>query len=527
MRYLLALALASTLGCTSGSTRGTCDERALDDALTHFEADPGADGAALELLDAMSSACPSYPFVLFRELDDYVRGDDDRVFLQPSPLYQFARRSICEDVDGWSAAFDLPGDERAPAVYQACGFERFGLLEPGEPFLFEDFIAMVTQHWMVDHGVDPGLAQRFNRSLMLATAPEPLSRRRCHAEPDSMACDTLLRAHGGRLPRSNVIGSTKSRTVFVTPSWLAVDGRDGIIDRQNFTDPPSPGPSTDEDESSGLRIVADARTPWSQMIELLQSARQRGFIELSLVVVNGDDIADLQIDVPVVWSGGQAPERPPVAFVVETDGVRVPDGSVVGLERLEDHTRALLSEAREPVEVVVRAGPAIELQAVVTVLDAIRGDDCWLQDRKNETCLVRVPTVDLDPPKPRRPGDWSRLQLRVDKISTEGWSPRDAPTTPKRVTAKVERALEPLRTCLLESELAREYVPEVVVLIFGRDHDDQLAVFVWASGPEWHNGRTWLPTECLARTLDLPQLDTRRMRQTAFVDITLAVELPE
>ncbi|MFO7563186.1 MAG: hypothetical protein R6X02_11125 [Enhygromyxa sp.] len=68
MRRLPVLALA-LLSCTASGPRSACDERALDHALTRFEADPAGDNAPRELLDAMASACPAFPDTLLRALE--------------------------------------------------------------------------------------------------------------------------------------------------------------------------------------------------------------------------------------------------------------------------------------------------------------------------------------------------------------------------------------------------------------------------------------------------------------------------
>jgi biopolymer transport protein ExbD len=539
MRWISVLVFAAAM--PSCKPRSACDERALGDAITSFETNPGADDAPLELVNAMSSACPDFPEALFQALGyTHVESDPDELYkVILGKRYKSARRTACTDPNTWSGRVaDLPADQRAQAAYELCDFQRLGLLEVGEPFLLDDMPAMLAQHWMLEHHVDPALGRRFNRGLMFVTADERLSRRRCHARPDSLACQTLMRVHGSRLPASSVwLEVDHGPSLFVTPTWRAVGSAHGIEDASATHDlhlsrlQPTSGPA------DGLLLFADRQTPWGELIELMRIADARGYRSFSLVTERDDRNARLLLTPPAVWSADQHDvddfERLahfPV-FVIEANAVRLPnDGgrvSLTELGRLEDIARAMLDKARY-ISFIVRAGPDVELQTVVTVLDALRGHDCTLRAdvisgevEPDFDCLAGLPIVDLDPPTQRRPGDWSRLRLSAPVQDAKAWDDRSGPLTGDQLQARVEQVLEPIRACLVASDHARIFMPERIALVFGIDALDQLGVGVLGPTSEW------LPIHCIAAALDVPVITrSSRLVHTAFAEIEVPIEIP-
>lgn len=522
MRWAALLAvMAMQLGCTP---RSSCDERALDGALSRFEADPGAEDAPRELVNAMSSACPAFPEELFFALGHtYVDPDDDELLrVLEDERYKQARRVACGGPQ-WGAAADLPGDERPKAVYELCNFERLGVLDVGEPFLYDDFPGMLSQHWMLDHHVDPALARRFNRSLMIATAPEPLSRRRCHAHPSSFSCETFMRHHGAglpTLPQQLGFEEEPSASLFDTPTWIAVGDSIAITDTTTIR---SAGghlqASSSEADIDHLMLYVDRNSSWAKVLELMRLGHRSGYHTFSLMIAGVEAVDRLKLVPPASWNDDEKNEDQreeqaglPV-FVIEDPGVLLPR---TGLGPLDGSAQRLLAETPHE-SLVVRAGADVGVQRVVSALDIIRGSKCRLEI---DDCIAWTPIVDLDPPTRRRAGDWSKL--RFGPLEAEAWPNRTGPVTLDQLQARVEQASEPLRACLVASEPASIYMPEKMLLSFGLDDLDELAVLV--SGP-WSDT---LPSECIAFALDLPSLaSSARIIDKIFASVELPIEVPE
>jgi biopolymer transport protein ExbD len=536
MRWMSLLVFATTL--SSCKARSVCDERALDDAIIRFELDPGADDASLELINATSRACPDFPGTLFDALghtyvpdDHYERRGSS---LQPDPMHQWARRMACADPDRWSEVVSaLPSDQRAQATYTICEFERLGLLEADEQFVFEDFPAVVTQVWMVNHDVDPALARRFNRGLMVATASEPLSRGRCHAHPDEFACQKLMRSHGGELPASSAtfsiqLGLDRSTLLFVTPTWRAVGDQHEIADVSTLDDMHARLEEESRDAAEHeLLLFADRQTSWADVIELMRLAHEHDYGAFSLVTAGYDLNNRLLLSLPATWSTNEhvveRAARYPV-LVIEADAVRLPNGdtiSLTDLARLADVARGLLGNAQD-MSIVVRARADVQLQTMVSVLEAVRGRECSLDVNlePNKGCVAWLPEVDLDPPMQRRPGDWSQLRLSMPE-KPKAWPQRKGPATLKQLHARIEQALEPMRACLIASEDARTYMPDRMILLFGLDDRQQLGLYLW--GP--YSGQ--MPSDCIAKALDMPMGSPGRASATTFADAVVLIEVPD
>jgi biopolymer transport protein ExbD len=483
----------------------------------------------------MSSACPDFPGPLFHALGyTYVEHNpDERLRATQDEQYQSAYRTACADPDARIAAVEaLHGDQRTQATHDICDFQRFGLLESGEPFYYEDIPAVLAQHWMLEHRVDPVHGRRFNRGLMLATADERLSRRRCHARPDSLACQTLMRAHGSGLPVSSAqLDVAHGTSVFMTPTWRAVGNPNGIVDASTLADSSTLLMPRDRGGVDDVLLYADRRTPWSQVLELMRSAHAHNYHILSMVTAGVDDNARLQVAPPALWSAEgksvaelQRAARFPV-LVIEDDAVRLPDGGMVSLaevEQLRGIARGLLGDA-EDMPIVVRARADVELQTVVTVLEALPERECTLDGvlEPGEGCFALLPRIDLDPPTQRRPGDWSQLRLTKPQMS-KAWHRQPGPATLDDLKSRIEQALEPIRACLIASDDARVYMPERMIIAFGLDARDQLGLHLF--GPL----REWLPRDCIAQALDMPVISSPAdASATMFVDAEMYIELPD
>lgn len=549
-----ATSLALVVGlsaCTRGGSgfEKACDEAALERAVVAFEADPGATTATRELLDALLHACPTVHrgFLLDLELSYLGGRAEQKLMLLRDHDYLDERKKACADPLAWAERIpELPPEQRKQAMFEICRFDRYALLEPGEPFLDDDLAAFLTHDWLLRHGVDTTLARRFTRGLMFVSADASLSLRRCVLDNGSPACATLIREHGAGLPASQadlLVAPFESVTpVFLTATTtivaeqpLAPEGSIGELLAATLAKSARP---------DQLLMIADRHTPWARLIELMRAAHDKGYTEYALMVEHGDDIARLPLAPPAMWSidwaevrnsyGGLQHDEPPLVFVIDDQRIRLPHGAGqvthAELDRIEPLVQGLTRGADGRSHAIVRAAATVELQAVVEVIDALRGSDCSLSrlyamepdGEATHACALWQVSVDLEPATTRQPGNWSALRVSLAAPRPELWGKRKGPASERQLRTRVEQALERVRVCLVESDTARVVMQDRFSFTFATTKDGQLGARVF--GPYSEH----LPEACLVGALDLPLVDDgTQLLSTAFADVGVIIEVPD
>jgi hypothetical protein len=546
--------VAGLSACTrSAGFEHACDDTVLERVVSDFEADPDTDAATRALLDGLLQACPTVHRGILLDLElSYVGGEPEQeLALLGDQDYLDERERACANPHAWAARIpELPPAQVGPAMFDICRFERFALLEPGEPFLGDDLAGFVAADWLLRHGVDTTLTRRFARGLMFVSADDSLSLRRCLADNGSQACATLIRKHGAGLPVSQadwpILPRDQVTPVFLTATTttvaelpLAHDGSIGALLAANLT---RSAATDDVMRPDQLLVIADRHTPWARLIELMRAAHDNGYTEHALMVEHGDAIAQLPLATPAVWSidgvgtpggyGGLDGAGAPV-FVIDEQSVHLPDGAGrvarADVARLEPFARRLAAGTNGRSLAIVRAAPTVELRTVVEVIDALRGLDCSLSRRSEEEpdpavlqrCALWQVIVDLDPPTARRAGDWSGLRVSLAAPTPEQWGKRKGPMSERQLRTRVERALERIRVCLVESDEARTIKQDRFSFTFATGEDGQLGARVF--GPFSDH----LPEPCLVGALDLPLVGNgMQLVNTAFADVGVTIDVP-
>lgn len=174
-------------------------------------------------------------------------------------------------------------------------------------------------------------------------------------------------------------------------------------------------------------VLADRATPFATLADTLYTAARAGFDDFDLVVRDGPQLRGQPLAVPRRWfpdDGVIRDERPlQLVFVVRADGV---EASIAG-QSVRTFPRAAscdpwpaschdlpalaafaaATKKLYPMEVVAtfRVEGEVSLQAVVALVDAVRGEGCRLSgalagEALPSACLFWQAVVDREPPLP-------------------------------------------------------------------------------------------------------------------------------
>lgn len=506
LRALPLLGLIS-LGCRGGAVRG-CDEQQLTqakDALAQGEIDEH------DAVDRLSQACPNMPPTLIDRLRAYTLGlpsaDLHGVRLGEGWRFTRLRGRTCADLERWGhMSQELEPATREAAMFEVCELERYGLLETGEVFIFEDLPGFFLTEYLRGVRVDEDVARGFARELMTAAQHGERARRRCRINSSSAACLEVARAEGLTLPRSRCTSSLGEATPMVLtleavalgdgPVLSLEAGRfaardlDGSIVTPLHTRLEAVRRASERAATAGadwpahMLIRADRDTRYGTLMQALFTARRAGFHDFGLLVRDTESAHELGFSPPPRWTTYDVIGHPEQALGAEVvigatieDGLRVrsqgvtttlPGADLAGLEAL---ARAVREAAPRATGVSVRAVESVPLWRVIEVLDALRGTNCWsarptADEAKPPKCLFYDPILDLDPPLTRRPGNWDTLRLGEPRASAKEELPKGVPTLAQH-RAEVERARPAIRECLLASDAARLWMPGRIEFMFG------------------------------------------------------------
>lgn len=481
-----------SLAACGPSERPPCDERALSQAVQELE-DSSAAGAEAQAIDALIEACPTINSGIVQEArlaytdyTDYQRGSP----LSVDPRLRYMYRTLCVDIDGLERDVrTLPAAEQAAAMYEVCELDRFGLLESTEVFMTDDLPGFFLYGWLLGRDIDPALARRFARGLMRSTATPLIAQRRCRADPNDYGCVIAARAEGIGLPDStspwmletwlpeDSRGDDDVTRISVSPTSLRVDGEQvaALVDGQ-FAETSLDGRSVLSlrdaipPMSSGFVIWADRTLATGVLLRVLFTAASSDD-QFALVVEGMADTRVIPLSVSTRWTAHTwVPRREDVRARVDIGGVHMIRPHVEprfipieDIAAIEDAARNIATE-RGP-RIALSVADFVPVGQLVAVLDALRGQHCWFNGfEMGGECYLSAPSVDFDPPLPRRRGDWSRLELSVTSAHREPG--RRGPKSVAQHQAAIEAALPSIQTCLRESWLATEEMPEWMAYSF-------------------------------------------------------------
>ncbi|MEZ4449577.1 MAG: hypothetical protein R3B09_08860 [Nannocystaceae bacterium] len=538
----LALALtASVAGCLSTRAPTGCDPDALLAVTEALEREASAPGAEMRAIRGLFAACPKLPsghgWTFSFRYDPERRMD-----LGPTQMWsdKFLEEqwSSCTDLEAYQVAPTLPGSERPPLFYEACGVARFGVLDEGERFLGDDKDTFFLLAALEREGADRALLRRLGRALMNSAAPLPVALRRCNVfrRRDDDACERLLDLHRIDLPSTRDSGCSwdGDLRIFIAPDAVRWDGevvariKDGAIAPEDVVhhrisaltprieawakDPPLDPTSSPKDEPvARLLIAADAEVPIGVLHEVLHTATRAGVKDLALV-------ADLHKTLPVQRPRGLVPVGP---IVLDARGVHIPS----------DGTRTVPIDAGEAIStfardarslfpndgVLVRATPTVPVADALRVLSAV-DPDCRGVELERATTLL-----DQEPPIPPRPGRWDDVEARIGSIELAPHAPRSLTHTGLR--AQLEPRLRDLSECLRENKVMRAVMPEHLWIRYATRDGETVAEFEFEF-KSWDDSSYTLSV-CIDESLGLRRPSEHIVEGDAVVRLDLHLPLED
>jgi len=480
-RYLRALAVTVT---ASSCTPKPCDEERLAAAIGE-----AAKLSKAQYVERVAQACPKLPPILHESLKAstgamppdqraslYARRADDA---QWNTLSQQA----CPPADPPTAIPQDPDHARR----LRCNIDRFGVLAPDDPFVSNDFEVFVLLAWLQAIRTDPTLATGVVAPLLAANASDAELTSMCEAGDGG--CTTVL-ARLGLAPLLSTIDARPlgEDRLTITRGAVRMDSKTvlTLVDGH----PREPGPvlaslrSALSPAPEMLSLLVDPQTPYRTFIDVGFTAAKADRRLVELLVLSGGRPRAIQLSWPRKWFPGlddthgdrlarlhvtvgaehvrvQSPEiglaEPPVALPC--------DPGTPCARKLSSLAGEYASEYPHDHAVFVDAHDDVPMQAVVHVLDALRGDRCLLSgvfagDEAPRQCLQWQPILDA---KPRlffhvdRPGRFVIGEPYAEATGRTGQlDPRAA-----ALVAVATEARTTIETCIADTpELLRALVGE-------------------------------------------------------------------
>ncbi len=329
-------------------------------------------------------------------------------------------RPICSDYPRAMTAMREFESNRADVLFEACGFERYGVVVVGEANPEgTGATPWVLHQWLLDRGARPEDARVLTRGLLLHDAQLGRS-------PRPRPGQTLPSGQG-RLPRDGIdIAVTPSELVYVgeriaTLSAGSLDGEDlaGGTVTPLFRALMEEAERADEvagefgrRNSERLIIAADRSTDSEVLLAILRTASQLEFERAALV---SEGPWFLPSHFRFILAADLAAPFPPSATRTEKtlrvdlfeDRVELhPLGGDVGEAaatfgaRETDRIQAQVAAARKAdpntKRAVLALAPGVDVQRIVDTMRALQGGDC----REVDKCVIEEMAVSIHPLAP-------------------------------------------------------------------------------------------------------------------------------
>ena len=555
LRLAGALALGTALG---GCTAKACDDDKLRAAVDAHRQLPTA-----EYVEQIGAACPKMPPVLEASLHASMRlvGPDIASTVYAGRVNDPAWTRLRERACPTSAVPTPPGLDRYRATRLRCNFDRFGVLDPDDPYVSRDFDVFVLLAWLQDVGVPSDLAARVVGPLLAASATDEQLWAIC--VDGGGGCETVLARRGLHPPRSTSemdvaegieIEITRSEIRVASESVLPLrDGRlsgDGRHVREPLRAALAPLAG---DEPPSIAWIVDADVEYGTFIDAAFTASKAGLDEGQLVVLDYGVLRGLPLAWPWAWRrpNGERRDAPPPAtsVAVTTDGatLRVMDDATHAAstttlpsrcDRGSECARALSEAAarvkrQRPHETVVEvaASDDVRMQRVIDVVDALRGADC--RGRMLDTgapiddddCLLWQPLFDASPGLFFHVDRRGRVTLGAPTVRASRPGTEVPTALADELRTKVTEALPTMTACVDGSpEILRalEGDGDRLVVMYGPAEDDpkQTVARVFVHG--------FLEDPTQACVLDPlgAKADTRKRKLDFLTEATYEVSLP-
>lgn len=416
VRHRLLFVGLTLVGCRgSGSDAAACDRPALVELGQALAQTPEHEQVA-RVMPGLVAACGE---LLPKPVANYFEKPREEQSREPSPgsdrLDPALESMLIEACPSWAMSgalilADAPADQRATAAYRACSFDRYGVLSeaelgPGSPLL----VSWALHQWLLDQGLEGAQAKPITRALMALE-------RKLAAIVVPVAGQTLPVASGLPLGDGFAIYVTRDAIRFNgqslgsladgEPAETELDGR--LIRRVHdaFADVAEQQQAIHSANGEEWRrpvvIAADASTPYSTILAMIETTAELGFDEFGLAVDAGSEgIAQIPILLSVPKPRGAYVLKGPSSAIPQADpsiAMRLELGvehTLLGvdgqeLDRVEiksDDFAAIIRYAEafkrdhpRARRVVVSVEPSVPTQTLAAALAAVRGPECDIDE---------------------------------------------------------------------------------------------------------------------------------------------------
>lgn len=522
-RHPAPLALALVLVLPELGCKPACDETELARAAEAFA------GRTPEQrrvgLDALGKACPTLPATLaanleadFGELPPDERTEIYTTRIRDPAWQELFIRACPRSPEEHDRA--LGADDPDRALRRTCRLDRYELLAPDDVFIVDDVVPFMLLEWMVSGHVDRRLAADVVRPLLSASASADELEAMCRE--DDAACQWVLDAWGLTPPRSTAHlrerGGTELRiasaqlSVARQPVLTLASGRpepdafayhvSSALRAALETDADAARAKAERDGTEWeprLLVVADRATPAGTLTDALFTATKAGFRDVDLLVRADRGLRSLPVVIPRAWlprSGEWGDARPHVAFVVHRNAVEIhvgnepprsfpapaacepAHGSCHDLPAIDTFVEQMIHNPKDAMA-VFRVDADVPMQALVSLMDTVRGDGCPAPDDRGysfpEQCRFHWVLLDAEPPLYFHADRPQRLVL--DGAELEPLRDGQAPTASDRAL------LDAYPTARAELERCIAGHPEVTREL---DDDARLHVLITAAKGRGH-----------------------------------------
>lgn len=405
----------------------SCDNEALEDLSAELEAAAGW-RASHRVWRGLESACgDAIPKPLAQALRPR-DPDDGEMFghdwLEASAAY---KKRACPDIESvLKDAIDMGVSERSATVYQRCDFARYDVIDAKHANAdgLGGLMEFSFHQWMLDSGVDPATARPITQALFAQQAMGTYT--------DSLPADFQMPvADAPPVSGYHLLTVTEGGIAFHDETLVRFeddfvikpgDRRDGLVTALFDSLAEEVDMRKQISEARGvnwkgeLLVLADARTPYTTMADLLHTAGRTEFNTISIVSERSSfglgmsrvqprffDRSTTKKEKPPTMQLKDAtpqmartydPEAEPADAPAATPFLSVEltttgfslaspglDGEQTdhGAEELDAVTKraeVVSKSAGDPSVVVVSAQPGVPLSRLLSVIEAARGADC-------------------------------------------------------------------------------------------------------------------------------------------------------
>jgi len=569
-------ALSSLAGCGQ-----QCDADGLS-AAADAMGDRSMEGRRVAFTK-LGEACPGLPSMLGHSLmasyggqppdlaaQVYAARNDDRGFVR-------ARSSACRaSKEAWNEAAQQ--SDRSAAVFAACDFQRFDLLEDGEVFDFEDMDAYILHDWLLEHRADRAVARRLVRGLLVATGvPHAVMTACVH---DDRGCENAFAAYSMHAAQvSSRRPSFPPDTIVVLgPHELFVDG-EGVatLDGGHFASDvvheheiapllavlkgekakgEAKAEKNGEVWEGRLVVAAGEGAPFESVLEVLYTATQAGYHNHHLLASHRGSGALVPVYPASSWAPGMGPDRvarggaKQLEVTVSSRQIQVrrrdTETTVFDIGDCDDALCFDVKAVQEELERrhgefegeeperswVVRVSEGVTLGTLVALVDAGLGEDCKIIGYDTEVandCHYLFPIIDSTKGMSWRKKYRDSLALEEGKTRRAAADRRKGPPL-KKIESIYESSKADIRKCLLEDEefMSNVYDGGTVVVLFGADEgpDTEVSLLNRAMTGRDSSIASYELAQCVGRIYDMAPADlsdTEKLLQRYQSDLEFRV----